>query len=172
MNIQDISRKKDRPFLNRKNTRKRLKNRTSKTRSYVLKDYVALNVHCVLVLHSMYNVKMSAWAHCYTCCHMILAGVAKFFWDLFLLLFSIGLPRQSLQNLQPCRPFFAVKATAGGWRHRHPTSLCTMNGIEKFCPKILLFCVYILHILFYWCVYFCYIGLCFYFLQIWFHFKS
>ena len=26
---------------------------------------------------------MSAWAHCYTCCHMILAGVAKFFWDLF-----------------------------------------------------------------------------------------
>ena len=29
------------------------------------------------------NVKMSAWVHCYTCCHMILAEVAKFFWDLF-----------------------------------------------------------------------------------------
>ena len=26
---------------------------------------------------------MSAWVHCYTCCHMILAEVAKFFWDLF-----------------------------------------------------------------------------------------
>ena len=40
-------------------------------------------MHCVLVLHSMYNVKMSAWVHCYTCCHMILAEVANFFWDLF-----------------------------------------------------------------------------------------
>ena len=76
-----------------------------------------------------------------------------FFGIFFLLLFSIGLPRQSLQNLQPCRPFFAVKATAGGWHHRHPTSLCTMTGIAKFCPKILLYCLYILHILFYCCVY-------------------
>ena len=63
-----------------------------------------------------------------------------FFGIFFLLLFSIGLPRQSLQNLQPCRPFFAVKATAGGWHHRHPTSLCTMTGIAKLCPKILLYC--------------------------------
>ena len=42
------------------------------------------------------------------CCHMILARVAKFFWIFSFFFHSIGLPRQSLQNLQPCRPFFTA----------------------------------------------------------------
>ena len=84
--------------------------------------------------------------------------------------------------------FFAVKATAGGWLHSHPTSLWHNDRnrkilskkafpIDELLPKyqipsfsFLLFCAYILNILFHCCVCATWAFL-FSSLQIWVHFK-